>query len=162
MSAFRIERGVVAEERTALHARTAFRKKYTVPPDEFGARLTKLIPADVVGLYLAGRGIAASSDVSVIWIVLCLCIVVLARALLTRDKSRRVWFSGTQWDVVAYSAISFLIWVYAIGGTPSLPYVNYFSGIGQLMALAWPVTASYLVLLPGNRAAVATRGTSKN
>lgn len=150
MSGLRIERGVRVPERTALGARTALRGKYITRPDEFATRLTKLIPADIVGLYLAGRTVAANSNLAGAWILICLAIVLLARALLTREKAQSAWFKGTQWDVVAYSAISYLIWVYAIGGERPPPLANYVKGVDSLMALAWPVIASYLVLLPGD------------
>jgi hypothetical protein len=81
-------------------------------------RLVKLIPSEAVALYLAGLGNAGSWSSA--WAFVCLVVVVILRISATRDPAK-----GVQWLAVALSAVSFVIWVYAIGGEAfgiSVPY----------------------------------------
>ncbi len=71
-------------------------------------RLTKLIPAEVLAVYVAGRGMA-ESFVGV-WAAVCLALVLVIRVWGTREPGER-----TQWTAVVIATISFVIWVYAIG-----------------------------------------------
>lgn len=79
------------------------------PADPWLARLVKLVPAEIVAVYLAGRPLAQTRYAGS-WPVACLVLVVIVRAWGT--SSRR----GPQWVSVAISAVSFVLWVYAMGG----------------------------------------------
>ncbi len=79
------------------------------PAEPWLARLVKLVPAEIVAVYLAGRPLADTRYAGQ-WPVVCLLLVVIVRAWGTSD--RRV----PQWVSVALSAVSFLLWVYAMGG----------------------------------------------
>jgi hypothetical protein len=79
------------------------------PLDPWLARLVKLVPAEIVAVYLAGRPLA-QARYSGTWPVACLVLVVIVRAWGTSDRR------GPQWVSVAISAVSFALWVYAMGG----------------------------------------------
>jgi hypothetical protein len=98
-------------------------------------RLIKLIPAEVVGLYLVGVGmIPKGENVSVaVWALVCLALVVLVRAYGTGDPAAKV---PPQWGAVAVASISFVIWVYNMPG-PFQAYGIAVSYIGSLMVLVW-------------------------
>jgi hypothetical protein len=77
--------------------------------DPWLTRLVKLVPAEVVAVYLAGRPLAAARYAGE-WPIVCLLLVVVVRAWGTTDRK------GPQWPSVAISAASFVLWVYAMGG----------------------------------------------
>jgi hypothetical protein len=98
-------------------------------------RLMKMIPGEVIGLYLVGSGLIPGDQklVSTIWIVICFIGVIVARIYGTRDPNAQ---HPIDWLHVAISAVSFLIWIYSLGRLlpDFIPYVSY---IGSLMVLAW-------------------------
>jgi len=77
--------------------------------DTWLSRLVKLVPAEVVAVYLAGRPLA-QERLAGVWPVVCLALTVIVRAWGTSDRR------GPQWASVAISAVSFVLWVYATGG----------------------------------------------
>jgi len=79
------------------------------PIDPWLVRLVKLVPAEVVAAYLAGRPLAGARWAGE-WSVVCLAMVIIVRAWGTADRR------GPQWVSVAVSAVSFVLWVYASGG----------------------------------------------
>jgi hypothetical protein len=79
------------------------------PIDPWLTRLVKLVPAEIVAVYLAGRPFAEPRFPGA-WPAVCLVLTVIVRAFGTRDRR------GPQWVSVAVSAVSFVLWVYATGG----------------------------------------------
>jgi hypothetical protein len=77
--------------------------------DDYLTRLVKLIPAEVVALYLTFKEVAA--DWLAIWATVCLVLVVIVRALGTSGANKPV-----QWGAVVVAAVSFVLWIYATGG----------------------------------------------
>lgn len=82
-------------------------------------KLIKLIPAEVIAIYLTGKGFFdpnLSNDLKIIgiWSWVCLLLVIIIRIWGTRDISNPT--KKIQWPAVVISAISFLIWVYAVTG----------------------------------------------
>lgn len=108
---------------------------------DYGERLVKLIPSEVVGIYLVGAGvIPAGAKISVtVWAAVCLGLVVLARAYGTREPALNL---PPQWKAVLISSVSFVIWVYTIPGPfqsfgLAIPYV------GSLAILVWTFVVPY-------------------
>ena len=77
--------------------------------DEYVQRLIKLIPSEVLALYLTFHEIATSW--LGIWALICLALVILVRTVGTHKAGKPIQFIS-----VAVAAISFVIWVYATGG----------------------------------------------
>ena len=107
-------------------------------------RLIKMIPAEVIGLYLVGSGIIPISYpptttpmiqkiALVIWALICLIAVVVVRIYGTYDQS---YHHPIDWPHVVISAIAFLIWVYTIGG-PFAIFGLTVPWIGSLLVLVW-------------------------
>ena len=101
-------------------------------------RLIKMIPAEVIGLYLVGKGIIPADQTIplLIWILICLIAVVAVRIYGTNDPNA---VHHIDWPHVAISAVAFLIWVYTIGGIGGL-FVDFsqkYPYVGSLMVLVW-------------------------
>jgi hypothetical protein len=78
-------------------------------------RLIKMIPAEVLALYVAIAPLAADQHVAlqIVIPVVCLGLVILSRTLGTRRAPDNVKIDP--WTVVI-SSVAFAIWVYALGG----------------------------------------------
>jgi len=98
-------------------------------------RLMKLVPSEVIGLYLVGSGFipANQSLVLAIWAVVCLVGVIVVRAYGTADPANQ---KSPDWIHVGISSVAFVIWVYSIGG-PFAAYGIAVPYIGSLLVLAW-------------------------
>lgn len=126
------------------------------PRKSYLDRLVKLIPAEVVGLYLAGKSAIQASypqkaDMPpvpatpaeirwwVIWTLFCLFAVFLVRAWATSDKPRKV---PVEWPAVCLAAASFLVWVYSFGDV--FERLDYWSPLpSSLLVLAWTFSVPF-------------------
>ena len=81
----------------------------TGPIDPWLTRLVKLVPVEIVAVYLAGRPLA-EQGFAVAWPLVCLALTIIVRAFGTSDRR------GPQWLSVVVSSVSFVLWVYATGG----------------------------------------------
>ena len=115
----------------------------TTPMQDYMERLVKLIPAEVVGLYLVGIGIipTGSEIATAVWAIVCLFLVVLVRAYATGDKAADPKVTP-QWSAVLVSSISFVIWVYNIQG-PFQVYHLAVPYVGSLSVLLWTFVVPY-------------------
>ena len=124
---------------------TATKAVSGVPPTDkaYMDRLLKLIPAEIVALYLAGKvQIAAqypvpesSSTATIVWAVwtaVCLVVLVLVRRWATSDGQAGV---PPEWPAIGLTAVAFLIWIYSLGD------------VFQLLGLFNALLASLLVLV---------------
>jgi len=102
---------------------------------DYFERLLKMIPGEIVGLYIVGSGLIPSGKAMglAIWTGICLIAVIAVRAWGTADFQRQL---GPQWSAVLISSISFLIWVYSIGG-PFAAYGLAVPYVASLMVMAW-------------------------
>jgi hypothetical protein len=112
------------------------------PVKDYIGRLVKLIPGEVVSIYLVGTGIipAGQSFGLAIWAAVCLGLVVVVRAYSTSDPAKHL---GPQWPAVIIAAISFVIWVYTIGG-PFTAYGLAVPWAGSLAVLVWTFLIPYI------------------
>ena len=124
-------------------------------PDPFKSyveRVVKLIPAEVVSVYLAGKaGIQAAfppgaTEVSgrisqnaywVGWTVFCLAAVVLVRMWATADPKNGV---KPEWPAIGIATGSFVLWVYSMGDVFALA-----SLWGRPLGIWEPLLASLVV-----------------
>ncbi|OGP53538.1 MAG: hypothetical protein A2Y65_12000 [Deltaproteobacteria bacterium RBG_13_52_11] len=112
------------------------------PIQSYMERLVKLIPAEVVGLYLVGQGIIPQNEKAaiVVWSIVCLGLVVLVRSQATGDRANNI---SPQWIAVGVSTISFVIWVYNMPG-PFQVYQLAIPYMGSLAVLVWTFIVPYL------------------
>jgi len=112
------------------------------PIQGYMERLVKLIPAEVVGLYLVGQGIIPPDQkvAIVVWSIVCLGLVVLVRAKTTGDRANSI---SPQWGAIAVSTVSFIIWVYTMPG-PFQAYQLAIPYLGSLAVLVWTFIVPFL------------------
>jgi hypothetical protein len=98
-------------------------------------RLLKMIPAEVIGLYLVGSGLIPRDQpvVLTVWAFVCLAGVVAIRVYGTTDTASSL---PPDWVHVAISTVAFVIWVYTLGG-PFAAINWYVPYLGSLLVLAW-------------------------
>ena len=105
-------------------------------------RLMKMVPTEVIGLYLVGSGLIPGSDTFVLtlWSLICLIGVIAMRVWGTTDAATN---KPTDWTHVAISVVAFIIWLLTLGGGPfasggmlaaAREQAPYF---GSLLVLAW-------------------------
>jgi len=109
------------------------------PADEqfkdYLGRLLKMIPGEIVGVYMVGAGFIPEADRSLLafWAATCLVLVVIVRIFGTRDPAANLPY---QKFPVFVSAVAFVIWVYTLGG-PFAKYGLYVPHYGSLAVLLW-------------------------
>ncbi len=98
-------------------------------------RLLKMIPGEIVGLFLIGSGFIPAENryVSAGWAAACLVLLVIVRVYGTAGDSK-----DEPWQPfpVAVSAVAFVIWVYSLGGLFA-KFGLYFPYAGSLAVLLW-------------------------
>ncbi len=121
-NAFRIQR--VSRKPVQEMSETTSAEKTDDQPPNYAEKLVKLIPAEVVALYLAGQSTistAFEADVQSstfftepwawgLWTLLCLVGLIFLRAHLTQGEG-----VGPEKPAIVISAVAFLLWVYAFG-----------------------------------------------
>jgi len=118
-------------------------------------RLVKLVPSEIVGLYLALYALGIENIVIggiestvvdknySIWIsIICFILVFVSRIFGTKitGYSTFNYFRTAQWKSIIISAISFVIWVYAMGHT-----FAGFDGIGQIYIKATVILWTFVI-----------------
>ena len=105
--------------------------------DPWLTRLVKLIPAEIIAVYLAGYELAG--DFVGWWAFTCLVLVFVSRIWGTKEGDKPV-----QWFAVLVSAFSFIIWIYAMGDYFfSWRLSEDFTGIPSLVVLVWTFVIPY-------------------
>lgn len=98
----------------------------------FVDRLLKLIPSDVLGFYLIGNSIIPRDRyIPIIWMCFCFITVIVSRLFGTKGSDKT-----SQYPTVIISSVSFVLWVYLIGG----PFVDlgfHIPWVGSISVLVW-------------------------
>ncbi len=121
MSWVRIERPTVTRQQI-MQAAAAHQAAPPGKVDDFDAymqRLVQLIPAEIVALYLTFHGLAdPKGSFALGWPIICLGLVIIVRILGTHDPGFSIlMFWKCQWIAVGVAAVSYVLWIYAIGDT---------------------------------------------
>ena len=103
-------------------------------------RLLKMIPAEVVSLYIVGAGIVSSgipldsqTTYLMVWAVICLIGLFAIRIYGTADAAENL---PPDWTHIIISVIAFGIWMYSLGSlSPFAAVAN--PVIGSLLILVW-------------------------
>lgn len=103
-------------------------------------RLVKLIPAEVISLYLIGKGVIPTEEKTgiIVWAIICTIGVLVSRIYGTQSDED----NSIQWGTVVITTVSFLIWLYVIGDTFAT-FGIYVPWIGTLMMAAWTFFVPY-------------------
>jgi hypothetical protein len=109
--------------------------------DNYGARVAKYIPGEVLSGYVAMSGIVASMDEKkaatkvTAWVVFCLGLVLTPAYLLLLSRLKSAY-----WIQIVIATIAFAIWAYALGGPFKLEGI-YSPQIGSLALIAFTLVA---------------------
>ncbi|MCR5878992.1 hypothetical protein [Phenylobacterium sp. J367] len=125
------------------------------PPSEYLERLVKLIPTEIIGLYLGGKAaiqtrymdfhapkpdgtlvppqqLGPNEDVAWVgWTAICFFALLAVRSWATKSHDR------PQWGAVLIAAVSFLIWVYSFGDVFHLVWGIWDPLPATLLVLVW-------------------------
>jgi hypothetical protein len=122
----------------------------SAPPDNYLSALLKLIPTEIVAIYLAAKAAWVTNNALLYWFGLCLlaCICLRAYSSMPRDSTEP---AKPQWASVLVSSIAFVLWACAMG--PPSPLGAYglpewaAGGIAGLFGILAPF------LIPGDKQA---------
>lgn len=112
---------------------------------QYWDRLKNLIPAEVSAIYIAGHGVIPQGEKVglAVWATACLIFTILFMYKETqRVEGKPKAKYPPDWMHITISSISFLLWVYALGG-PFSEYGVYVPWIGTLIILAWTFVVPY-------------------
>jgi hypothetical protein len=148
---YRICRPLSRAQRAALPA--------TQSPDTYAARLLKLVPVEVIVLYLAGRGVILADEAPIagmvqgtallLWAILGLLGVIALRWWGTADRAGG---ESPQKVGVGIAAISYLVWLYSLGDVFADRGIHD-ARLAALVVIGWTFAAPLLYL--GSRPNVA-------
>ncbi|MET0465969.1 MAG: hypothetical protein ABW007_22600 [Chitinophagaceae bacterium] len=108
---------------------------------EYLERLLKMIPGEMIGIYMIGSGFIPKEydKLQAVWAALCLILLILIRVWGTKDKEKDLPY---QKFPVFVSSIAFLIWVYWMGA-PFIPWGIHLPWVGSLAILIWTFIIPY-------------------
>jgi len=124
--------------------RSAMKKVAATKGDQFKEyleRLMKLIPAEVIGLYLTVIGVIPSRIGIVAWAGFCLIAVLLIRIWGTADTAAH---EPPDWKHVFISVVAYLVWIYSIGSGPFATFNLYVPWVGTVLVSAVTFLAPYI------------------
>ncbi len=110
-------------------------------------RLIKLIPAEIISIYMIGKGVIPNTQASSgetaswIWAGVCLLLLLFFRIKASSSSGK---LADAQWPSVFISSISYLIWLYNMGGIlDSMSFYEHYKYIGALAILVWTFLVPY-------------------
>ncbi|PZV09906.1 MAG: hypothetical protein DCF22_17765 [Leptolyngbya sp.] len=113
---------------------------------DYLGRLVKLIPAEVISLYLVGKGVIGAGQATetplsywIVWTIFCFLAVVVARLFGTADPKEN---QPPQIPAVLIACVSYLVWVYSMGDVFALLKL-YEPKLGSLLVLGWSFVVPY-------------------
>ncbi len=124
--------------------RPAVKKVATTTGDQFKEyleRLMKLIPAEIIGLYLTVIGIIPNRVGVVVWAAFCLLAVIIIRVYGTADATTGV---PPDWRHVFISVLAYLVWTYSIGSGPFAVFNLYVPWVATMLVSGVTFLAPYI------------------
>jgi hypothetical protein len=120
------------------------------PLKDYTDRLIKLVPAEIVGLYMAGKvaindrypiggpkpagALLSESAAWIGWTLFCLIALVLIRRWATSDKQANI---PPEWEAIGLVVISYFIWLYSLGDVFARVFLIWDPLIASLLVLGW-------------------------
>lgn len=111
------------------------------------ANIVKLIPGDVIAIYLAAKGavLDTTTVMGMKWpmflALLCTLVCCLLRFLATRSRPE-----GANWWLVGVTGVAFLIWAHALYPSAPGPIISdFFGSIAGIVAMLFGLVAPKLV-----------------
>jgi hypothetical protein len=96
----------------------------TTGGDTYLTAVLKLVPAEIITLYMAVRDSASAHQSLRLWFIICAvaCLILRGYASLPKSaKGHTLNFKDPQWIGVVISVVAFYLWAYATGAGPEWP-----------------------------------------
>jgi len=103
--------------------------------NKYSEKLIKLIPSEIIAAYLAIDGIA-SSTLNMRQSILIGSTIFL---LILIPFYLKYLFNVTKWAQIIITMVSFLVWIFSIGG-PFLQFAWYLPAYGSVILILWTLT----------------------
>lgn len=106
----------------------------------FVEKLTRLIPGEAIALFMFAQGLIGENRpiTLIVWSLFCLFIAGLVRFVASGAEAKR------QWGAIFISCVSFVIWLYNIGGPFSLVPQFHDPVIASLLVAGWTTLTTIL------------------
>jgi len=113
------------------------------PAENYRDKLLKLIPSEIVAAYMVLMGIISTQNLnSARWWTLIISLVLLILTPFYLKRLERV----TNNIQVAFCSLSFIVWVYSIGGEgPFAQWNAYNPGIASIVLILWTLIVPLFV-----------------
>jgi len=113
-------------ESTAQPATARGGGKQPAKGDNYLSALLKLVPAEIVTVYLATKDTASTHNGLTTWFVLCLLTCIIFRAYSNLPDKEGAAIKDVQWRAVGVSAVAFFLWAFATAeqGKPPIAGLN--------------------------------------
>jgi hypothetical protein len=94
--------------------------------DNYLSALLKLVPAEIITVYLATKDTASAHQGLTTWFILCLITCIIFRAYSNLPDKAGAAFKDVQWRAVLVSAAAFFLWAFATAeqGKPPIAGLN--------------------------------------
>ncbi len=113
--------------------------------DNYLSAILKLIPAEVVSIYMAIKDSAVSHNFVPGWFLLCLGTCVVLRGYSSLPKDGAIGLRDIEVRNVLVTAIAFYLWASAISPTPVIQRVNLEPWLASALAALFAIVAPLLV-----------------
>ncbi len=104
-------------------------------------RLMKLIPTEVIGLYLVVIGVIPSRYGMLAWGGFCLIAVIIIRIWGTADAPAH---EPPDWRHVLISVVAYVVWIYSTGSGPFDAFKLYVPWVGTVLVTVVTFIAPYV------------------
>jgi hypothetical protein len=107
--------------------------------DEYVDKLTKMIPAEVVAIYVPGLALVPPESKNGLlgWLITCFILVIIFRYYATAKSGTN---GEPNWPLLGISLVSFLVWAYFLGGAFKAFQLQ-IEWVGQLGIMVWTAVA---------------------
>lgn len=137
----------IQKARTGLTTMDSAAAQKEIEQTPYYERLIKLIPAEILSIYMIGKGVIPGVDgrhgqtAAWIWAGVCLLLLLFLRMKASSSTGK---FFDAQWASVLIAAISYIIWLYNMGGVlDAMPFYAEYKYIGALAILVWTFLVPY-------------------
>ena len=115
--------------------------------DNYLSALLKLVPAEIITVYLATKDTASEHHALTTWFLLCLLTCVIFRAYSNLPDKAGAALRDIQWRTVVVSAVAFFLWAFATAdqGKPPISGLNLEPWLAGAAAGLFGIVAPLLV-----------------
>jgi hypothetical protein len=110
------------------------------------SNILKLIPADIVAVYLAGKAVVAPENLywGFHW-PFWFCLLCMLACLILRYAATKSAPGGVNWLLILVSIVAFFIWAHAVSETQGPVIPGFYGGIAGVVAMLFGIVAPVIV-----------------